>query len=206
MGITEKNWPAVSGLVAGAAAKEIVIGTLNGVYQRQGEGSMMATYRHPHVGAELWAALKTIPTNARIFFTSLGDPLGISNIHSVHSAEKVSGASSATLRAIALGFTPLSAFAYLVFVLLYVPCASTMGALRREVGLGWMTFSIAYGIGLAWGVSTVIYQLGTYAQHPEASLLWTAAVTLAFTLVVVGLRLHGRRRPDVGEPAWEASS
>jgi ferrous iron transport protein B len=196
MGIKENNWPAVSGLIAGAAAKEIVIGTLNGIYQRQNAADLMAAYRHPDIGGQLVDALKTIPANALTFITTLNDPLGLSDLDSTQATEQASGADSATLKAIAAGFTPLSALAYLVFVLLYVPCASTMGALRREVGWGWMVFSMLYGIGLGWGAGTVIYQVGTFAQHSESSAFWIGGVSAAFALLIVGLRLYGNARPD----------
>lgn len=206
MGIKPDNWPAVSGLIAGAAAKEIVIGTLNGIYQRQNAGSLMKGYRHPDVGARLWQAAKTIPANAMIFISTLDDPLGLSDLGSRHAAERASGADSATLKAIAAGFTSLSAFAYLVFVLLYIPCVSTMGALRREIGWGWMVFSTLYGIGLGWGAATMVYQAGTYAQHPVSSAFWVSGVVVAFGILVLTLRLYGNRKPKTGEVAWEGAS
>ncbi len=193
MGITRENWPAVSGLLAGAAAKEIVIGTLNGIYQRQQAADLMASYRHPDVAAKLWEAAKTIPDNAVAFFSSFLDPLGLHDLQSTGATEQASGASNETLAGLAAAFTPLSAFAYLVFVLLYVPCASTMGALRREVGWGWMVFSVLYGIGIAWAAATLIYQAGTFAEHPQSSALWMAGCVAAFALLVVGLRQYGNR-------------
>ena len=198
MGIQRDNWPAVSGLIAGAAAKEIVIGALNGIYQRQDSVDQMARYRDPDLGGQLVAALQTIPDNTVALFTTFGDPLGLSAIASNDEATAVSGASNATLAAIANGFTPLSAFAYLVFVLLYVPCAAAMGALKREVGWGWMSFSIGYGVGLGWGVATLIYQIGTFMAHPGASAMWIAIVLAAFGLLVIGLRLAGDRAAAKG--------
>ena len=194
MGIREDNWPAVSGLIAGAAAKEIVIGTLNGIYQRQNAADLMADYRHPDILGQLWAALLTIPANAAHFIQTLDDPLGLAAIESHAATEQASGADGATLQAIAAEFTPLSAFAYLVFVLLYVPCASTMGALRREVGWGWMLFSLIYGTGLAWSASTLIFQIGTFKEHPASSWMWIIGILTAFAMLVVGLRRYGQHR------------
>ena len=193
MGVERDNWPAVSGLIAGAAAKEIVIGTLNGIYQRQNSEDQLARYRNPDILGQLAAAAMTIPNNAIAFLTTLGDPLGLSAIESNETATQASGASNATLAAIAAGFTPLSAFAYLVFVLLYVPCASTMGALKREIGTGWMTFSITYGIGLGWGAATIIYQAGTFADHPLASTGWIVGILAALGLLILALRYYGDR-------------
>ncbi len=38
-----------------------------------------------------------------------------------------------------------AAYSYLIFVLLYVPCISVMGAIARESSRGWMGFSILWG-------------------------------------------------------------
>lgn len=38
-----------------------------------------------------------------------------------------------------------AACSYLIFVLLYIPCISVMGAIARESSRGWMTFSILWG-------------------------------------------------------------
>jgi len=58
-------------------------------------------------------------------------------------------------------FTPLIAYAFMVFVLLYIPCLSTAAVIRKETGSwGWMFFSIGYSTVLAWITSFVIYQGG----------------------------------------------
>ncbi|TRZ83225.1 ferrous iron transport protein B, partial [bacterium] len=42
-------------------------------------------------------------------------------------------------------FTPLIAYAFMVFVLLYIPCLSTVAVIKKETGSwGWMFFSIGY--------------------------------------------------------------
>ena len=57
--------------------------------------------------------------------------------------------------------TPLTAFTMMVFVLLYLPCLSTVAAIRRETAsIKWMTFSIVYTTSVAWVVSFVVYQGG----------------------------------------------
>jgi ferrous iron transport protein B len=57
--------------------------------------------------------------------------------------------------------TPLTAFTMMTFVLLYLPCLSTVAAIRRETGsVKWMTFSIVYTTSVAWVVSFVVYQGG----------------------------------------------
>ena len=70
---------------------------------------------------------------------------------------------SAKLRSTASGITPLAAFTYMVFVLLYTPCVVTVAAVRREAGARWMWFSVGYQLALAWIVSFGIYQIGRLA-------------------------------------------
>ncbi len=59
------------------------------------------------------------------------------------------------------GFTPLSAFSMLVFILLYVPCVAAVSTLFKEMGSRkWAWFSIAWQIGCAYVVSLLVYQIG----------------------------------------------
>ena len=58
--------------------------------------------------------------------------------------------------------TPLSAASMLLFILLYMPCVSTIVAIKNESGKWkWAFFTMAYTIGLAWIVSTLFFQIGT---------------------------------------------
>ncbi|WP_214889151.1 ferrous iron transport protein B [Exiguobacterium sp. s142] len=58
-------------------------------------------------------------------------------------------------------FTPLSAYSFMAFVLLYVPCLATVAVIRREVGSAKLTWVASlYGLGVAYVVSLMIYQIG----------------------------------------------
>jgi ferrous iron transport protein B len=57
--------------------------------------------------------------------------------------------------------TRLSALSMMIFVLLYLPCLATVGAIRRETGsVKWMMFSIVYSTSLAWLMAFAVYQGG----------------------------------------------
>lgn len=59
-------------------------------------------------------------------------------------------------------FTPLSAFSFMAFVLLYVPCLATVATIYKETrSRKWTMFSIGYALVLAYIVSFVIYQIGS---------------------------------------------
>ena len=58
--------------------------------------------------------------------------------------------------------SPLSAFCMLIFVLLYMPCVSTVIAIKSETGKWrWALFVVCYTICLAWICSTIVFQLGS---------------------------------------------
>ena len=57
--------------------------------------------------------------------------------------------------------TPLVAYCYLLFVLLYFPCIATIVAIKHETGSWrWATFAAVYTTIVAWVVSAVVYQIG----------------------------------------------
>ena len=60
------------------------------------------------------------------------------------------------------GITPLSAYAYLIFILLYFPCIATIAAIKNETGSWhWALFAAGYTTVVAWIVSALVYQIGT---------------------------------------------
>ena len=60
------------------------------------------------------------------------------------------------------GITPLIAFSYLLFVLIYFPCIATIAAIKSETGSWkWAMFTALYTTLLAWIISAVFYQIGS---------------------------------------------
>ncbi|MBR0503342.1 MAG: ferrous iron transporter B, partial [Paludibacteraceae bacterium] len=60
-----------------------------------------------------------------------------------------------------LPITPLVAFGFMVFVLLYFPCVAAITAIAKEAGWKWAGFNILYTTTIAWIVSFLIYQIGS---------------------------------------------
>ena len=59
-------------------------------------------------------------------------------------------------------FSPLVAYCFLLFVLIYFPCIATIVAIRHESGSWrWAAFAAIYTTALAWGVSALVYQIGS---------------------------------------------
>jgi len=59
------------------------------------------------------------------------------------------------------GFTSLTAFSFLLFVLLYFPCVATIATLHREAGKHWAWFTVFHSLALAWLISFLVYQIGS---------------------------------------------
>jgi len=58
-------------------------------------------------------------------------------------------------------FTPLTAYTFMVFVLLYVPCLATVAVIRRETGsLKWTAFAVAYPLVVAYLVALLVHTIG----------------------------------------------
>lgn len=55
-------------------------------------------------------------------------------------------------------FTPVTAFSFLIFTLLYTPCAAALAAIRREAGLKACLFSALWQFAAAWYTSAMFYQ------------------------------------------------
>ena len=59
------------------------------------------------------------------------------------------------------GITPLAAYTYLIFILLYFPCIATIAAIKNETGSWrWACFAAVYTTIVAWIVSAAVYQIG----------------------------------------------
>ncbi|PFA20760.1 MULTISPECIES: ferrous iron transport protein B [Bacillus cereus group] len=59
-------------------------------------------------------------------------------------------------------YTALSAYAFMFFILLYVPCLATVAVIRRETGsVKWTIFSVVYPLIIAYVLTLIIYQVGS---------------------------------------------
>ena len=58
-------------------------------------------------------------------------------------------------------YTPLRAYTFLLFILLYFPCIAAISAIAKEAGRKWATFSVLYTTCLAWVVSFIFWHIGS---------------------------------------------
>jgi len=209
LGIQEDNWPATVGMFTGIFAKEAVVGTLDALY------SALAEEDAGEAGAEeepfdLWGgigeAFQSIPDNLAGVADTFADPLGlgIGNVSSIEAAAEGQEVASGTFGAMASRFDgKIGAFAYLLAVLLYMPCVAAIAAIYRETGTSWAVFASLWTTGLGYGSAVLVYQAGTFARHPTESALWIAAIVGVFAFVLGVLRHVGKRPVEAAVLAAE---
>jgi len=79
---------------------------------------------------------------------------------------------------------------------LYVPCVSVMGGIARETSRSWMTFSIFWGLYVAYSLATLFYQAATFSEHPAYS-GGIILIVLIFNAVVLTSLRKARSRVSV---------
>lgn len=125
------NWKLDVGLIAGVGAKEIVASTLGVIYVDD-EGYADGTSA-------------TEGKYRRLHHLITQD---IARQHQLSEAE-------------AEPVAILTAYCFLLFVLLYFPCIATVAAIKAESGSWrWAAFAVGYTTVLAWVVSAVVFQVG----------------------------------------------
>ena len=58
-------------------------------------------------------------------------------------------------------FTPLVAYGFMLFVLIYFPCVATLAAIKKESNWKWASFSMIYTTAIAWIVAFLTFQIGS---------------------------------------------
>jgi len=147
------NWETGGALVTGFMAKEVVVSTMSQIYLGSGEREAVESVS---TGEELLGIgrgfLEAAVSSGRILLSIVP---GVDLVG--ESSETEDTALSLSLRD---RFTPLTAVALLVFVLLYVPCVATLGAIKHEFGRSWAVTSAVYQTAVAWVAAFIVYQGG----------------------------------------------
>ena len=127
------NWKLDVGLLAGVGAKEIVASTMGVLYSNDDSFKDDSNFSSE---SGKYVKLHELITQ------------DVAQLHGV-SYEK------------AQPIATLTAFCFLLFVLLYFPCIATIAAIKGETGSwGWALFAASYTTALAWVVSAVVFQIG----------------------------------------------
>ncbi|MFH0727805.1 MAG: Fe(2+) transporter permease subunit FeoB [Pseudomonadota bacterium] len=197
MGISEENWPAAVGIFTGIFAKEAVVGTLNALYSQMDAGETAGDEEEPFdLKGGIGEALATIPANLLGVADSFLDPLGlsigdVSNMETAAEAQEVSPSIFGAM--VRLFDGRIGAFAYLLLVLLYIPCVAAIAAIYRETNLRWTLFACFWNAGLAYAAATLFYQAATIGRHPVSSMVWITAVCAVSAAMALALRNLGQK-------------
>lgn len=85
------------------------------------------------------------------------------------------------------------AFSYLLLILLYIPCISSMAVIREEAGSKWMWFSAIWSCLVAYSTAVIFYQMARFYQHPLESLFWIGLMLFLTGSFILGVRISGRK-------------
>jgi len=147
------NWETGGALVSGFMAKEIVVSTMSQIYLGDAE------------------AIPVEPTTFSEDVTSVGKGFVDAGVRSgkillsiLPGVDLVDSSTQSEDTALSLAlrdnFSVLGALSLLVFVLLYVPCVATLGAIKHEFGMSWAVTSAIYQTVVAWIFAFLVYQGG----------------------------------------------
>jgi ferrous iron transport protein B len=191
MGVTEHNWPATVGIFTGIFAKEAVIATLNSLYSMESETEEEGEQFNLIEGVS--KALASIPTNLVDLTDSFLDPLGLSAVdEDMDTVQEDLDISPTTVSKIEASFGHSSAaMAYLIFILLYTPCAAALGAVYREAGWRWTLFVGGWTFFIGWILATAYYQYTLLGTAPMAG-YWLSGMAIIFILVLLMMKVVGR--------------
>ncbi|MBN2866217.1 MAG: Fe(2+) transporter permease subunit FeoB [Thiotrichales bacterium] len=197
IGITEENWPATVGLFTGLLAKEVVVGSLDALYQNMGQPEVAAEPEAYDFLGALSEAVMTIPANLPGMITDVNDPLGLQSINDITDKQAIAedqGFTLSTLDKMIQYFDgAVGAYAYMLLILLYFPCVATFGAIKQELGWRWALTSGGWSLFLGYGVAVSFYQIATFSAHPQTSAIWLAVIGSGFAGIALTLWQIGKR-------------
>ena len=196
MGVTQENWPAAVGVFTGVLAKEAVIGTMNSLYESMARVENAKGAEASEEPEEPWSfkatvseACTSVVDNLKALSDSVLDPLGIVATEeeteaSMAESEQATGADMMRR----LFGSETAAFAYLLLILLYMPCAAAMAAIWNEVGTAWTLFVAAWTTLLGYSAATIFYKIGTFAADPTGAVLAIVLCLVALAAVLLIMR------------------
>jgi len=182
MGITPDNWPATVGLLTGSLAKEVVIGTLNTLYTQNQPQNLQDI----DTAFDLKSGLIAAWDNTIDGFQAINSATFINPI----TASKPDSTMDRTaMGSMILSFGSMAAaFAYMLFVLLYIPCVSVIAAIAKEATRHWAMLSTIWSLSIAYAVSVLAYQITCLSTATTTSLLWIVGILIYMALLIAAMK------------------
>ena len=197
-GVEKDNWPASVALFTGLFAKEAIVGTLNSLYSIEDQAGADAAEGEEE-GFSLKATAKeafiSIPVNLSEVFGKLVNPLGVEDAIDASAGSATDGSVNEDVASAMKGMRAhfslgkFQVFAYLLFILLYVPCLAALGTAFRELGRFYGTLMVTFQTIIGWSLSVLFFQLTV-----GGSALWISVSATLLVAVVVALLVLGKKK------------
>jgi len=195
MGISKENWPATVGLFTGIFAKEAVVGTLDNLY-----ASLSDEGEEVEEDFIFWDGIIEAFKSVGDGFSGIGgafkDPLGVAIEEDLGDLEIQADEQEVSVNTFSemkkrFGNSK-AAFAYLLFILIYMPCVAAIAAIYRETNIKWTMFSVLYLTVLAWIVSTLFYQISMFAVQPAISAMWIGILVSVSAVIYFAMKAKSK--------------
>lgn len=102
-------------------------------------------------------------------------------------------------------FTPVTAFAYLVFNLFTPPCFAAIGAMNSELGSKkWLFRALAFQFGVGYTLAMLVTQVGSLLVYGKPAVGFIPAIIVAALIVaflVITIRKSDSKRVELGVDA-----
>ncbi len=188
LGVEKENWPASVALLTGVFAKEAIVGTLTSLYKIEEPGNTETSTPKAEafsLVSSVAEAFISVPTNIVNVFRGFLDPFRSDGV-----IEASDGGDAGVLTVMRAKFShgPYQVLAYLLFILLYVPCLAALGTAFRELGTFYGTLMTVFQTVLGWSLSVLFFQITV-----DRNWLWIGVSLGALALMGISLVVMGRK-------------
>lgn len=153
------SWEASASLISGLVAKEVVVSTMAEIYLEspvKAQPQEQPSFADEALGIGAGFVSATVDAGRQLVEALTP------GINLLPDGDELGRRETALSEILGSIFTPAAGLAFLVYVLLYVPCIATLSVIRAEFGTHWAIFSAVYQSGIAWLAATATYQIGTF--------------------------------------------
>jgi len=188
LGVEKENWPASVALLTGVFAKEAIVGTLTSLYKIGEPGNTETSAQKAEafsLVSSVAEAFISVPTNIVNVFRGFLDPF---RSDGVIEASDDGDAGVLTVMRAKFSHGPYQVLAYLLFILLYVPCLAALGTAFRELGTFYGTLMTVFQTVLGWSLSVLFFQVTV-----DRNWLWIGVSLGALALMGISLVVMGRK-------------
>lgn len=162
MGISSDSWPTTIALIMGTIAKEVMIGIFHTLGHTKSHIAHVSLGSIPSKLELIWHSWWHDQNNEVLTTT-------VANIKKLFNSQN-------------------SVIAFLIFSCLYLPCFSTLAALKKECGRRWGIIASVWSFLLAYSSATLYYQWANFKVAPIKTLVITSIVLIVISIFLLLLK------------------